>query len=252
MKISIHMPAYNAESTIGSALKSLLRQRDAGELDIIVVDDGSTDSTRDAIDALAATAPEIRLICVPHGGISKARNTALRATRPDTDLITFLDADDLSPAGRLARDAALLKADPSLQFVYSKIRFFDLEDAEHLAPSATSHAVDGWIGQLGQALFRREVLEAAGPFDETLQQSEDLDLWFRIFAEQPKYAVTEEIGVYYRKNHGSITENRRQFRQELMRTLFRHRKRQPKLGELGLPQGFISADHMAELRTWVK
>jgi glycosyltransferase involved in cell wall biosynthesis len=252
MKISIHMPAYNAEATIGSALKSLLRQRDAGDLDIIVVDDGSTDQTRDVIGALAATAPEIRLICATHGGISCARNTALRAMAPDTDLVGFLDADDLSPAGRLARDAAVLAADPSIQFVYSKIRFFDEEDSELLAPSATSHAVDGWIGQLGQALFRREVLERAGRFDETLRQSEDLDLWLRIFAEEPKYAILEDVGVFYRKNHGSITENRRQFRQELMRTIFRHRKRQPRLGELGLPRGFISADHMAELKTWVR
>lgn len=216
------------------------------------MDDGSTDDTREIVGTLAATAPEIRLIAAPHGGISKTRNTSLRAMSSDTDFVAFLDADDLSPAGRLARDAAALEADPSVQFIYSKIRFFDLEDPERLAPSETSHAVDGWIGQLGQAMFRREVLEKAGPFDETLQQSEDLDLWLRIFAEQPKYAISEEVGVYYRKNHGSITENRRQFRQELMRTLFRHRKRQPKLGELGLPRGFISADHMAELKTWVK
>jgi glycosyltransferase involved in cell wall biosynthesis len=77
MKISIHMPAYNVETTIGSALKSLLRQRDAGDLDIVVVDDGSTDRTCDVVGALAARAPEIRLIGIDHGGISKARNAAL-------------------------------------------------------------------------------------------------------------------------------------------------------------------------------
>ena len=52
MKISIHMPAYNAEATIGSALRSLLRQRDAGELDIIVVDDGASDRTREVVATL--------------------------------------------------------------------------------------------------------------------------------------------------------------------------------------------------------
>jgi glycosyltransferase involved in cell wall biosynthesis len=54
------MPAYNAEATIASALKSLLCQRDAGQLDIIVVDDGSTDRTCDVVCDMAATAREIR------------------------------------------------------------------------------------------------------------------------------------------------------------------------------------------------
>jgi glycosyltransferase involved in cell wall biosynthesis len=252
MKISIHMPAYNAQATIASALKSLLRQRDAGPLEIVVVNDGSVDGTGDIVSAMAAEAREIRLVAVPHGGISKARNAALKAMAPDADLVTFLDADDLSPEGRLARDVAILKADPGLQFVYSKLRFFDREDPDRLAPSAQSHIVDGWIGQLGQALFRRQLLERAGPFDETLQQLEDLDLWLRIFGDPPKYAVSDELGVFYRKNHGSVTDNRRQFRQDLMKTVFRHRRRQPQLGELGLPKGFINADHMAELRSWVK
>src|SRR5262249_38831469 len=104
MKIAVLMPAFNAEATIASALKSILRQRDAGDLDIIVVEDGSTGATADVVTALAATAPEIRLIRIAHGGISKARNAALNAIAADTDLVGFLDADDLSPEGRLARD----------------------------------------------------------------------------------------------------------------------------------------------------
>jgi len=101
MRLSIHMPAYNAEATIGSALKSLLRQRGAGRLEIIVVDDGSGDRTRDVVRAMGASAPEIRLISVAHGGIPKARNAALRAMAPDTDLVGFLERGRLV-AGRTA------------------------------------------------------------------------------------------------------------------------------------------------------
>jgi glycosyltransferase involved in cell wall biosynthesis len=251
MKISIHMPAYNAEETIVSALKSLLRQRDAGQLEIIVVDDGSTDRTCDVVREMAATAPEIRLIKIDHGGISKARNAALRATAPDTDLVGFLDADDLSPEGRYAHDVALLEADPTLQLILSRVRFFDREDTAKLAPSASSRAVDGRIVHLGATLLRRKLLDGVA-FDETLMQSEDLDFMLRILEPRPKYAFSDEIGVYYRKNHGSITENRRQVRQELMKALFRARKRQAQPGPVVLPEGLFSLDHMPELLSWVK
>jgi glycosyltransferase involved in cell wall biosynthesis len=251
MKISIHMPAYNAEATIASALTSLLRQRDAGQVEIVVVDDGSTDRTCEIVRDIAATAPEIKLIRIDHSGISKARNAGLRAMAPDADVVGFLDADDLSPEERYARDVAMLEADPGLQVILSRVRFFDREDAAKLAPSAGSRAVDGRIVHLGATLLRRKLLDGV-EFDETLMQSEDLDFMLRILEPRPRYALSDEIGVYYRKNHGSITENRRQVRQELMKALFRARKRQAQPGPVVLPEGLFSLDHMPELLTWVK
>lgn len=250
MKISIHMPAYNAEATIGSALKSLLRQRGAGDLDIIVVDDGSTDRTRDVVGALAARAPEIRLIGIDHGGISRARNAALRAMAPDTELVSFLDADDLSPEGRYARDTALFEADPALDLVYSRLRFFDHEDPQTLAPSATSRILDGRTVHLSAGLFRRRVLDRAGLFDEALAQAEDTDYLLRIFEQQPKYLLSDEIGVFYRKHRGGITGNREEAQRELVRAFFRAHRR---CGRPFLPDGIvtITAKHLAEVQSWV-
>lgn len=252
MKIAINMTAYNAEATIASALKSLLRQRDAGDLDIIVVDDGSTDRTCEVVAGLAATAPEIRFIRAGHGGIPKARNAALRAMAPDTDLVSFLDADDLSPAGRLARDVAAFRSDPALELVYSKIRFFDREDPEKLAPHESSHSADGRVVQLGAGLYRRDLLDRVGPFDEDYVMGDDTDYLLRIFEQRPKYAISDEIAVFYRRNHGSITDNRLQVRQELARALLRRRKRQAQLGVSALPDGIFTTDHIAELRSWAK
>jgi glycosyltransferase involved in cell wall biosynthesis len=250
MKISIHMPAYNAEATISSALKSLLRQRDAGEFDIIVVDDGSTDRTRDLVGALAARAPEIRLIGIDHGGISKARNAALRAIKPDTDLVGFLDADDLSPEGRYAHDVALFEADPALDVIYSRLRFFDREDPNMLAPSATSRILDERTVHLSAGLFRRRILDRAGLFDEALAQAEDTDYLLRIFEGQPNYLLSDAIGVCYRKHRGGITGNRGEAQRELMRAFFRAHRR---CGKPFLPEGIvtITAEHLAEVQSWV-
>jgi len=250
MKISIHMPAYNAEATIGSALKSLLRQRDAGEFDIIVVDDGSTDCTREIVAALATRASEIRLIGIDHGGISKARNAALRAMAPDADLVGFLDADDLCPERRYAHDVELFEADPALDLVYSKIRFFDREDPETLSPSVDSRLLDERTVHLSAGLYRRRVLDRTGRFDESLTQAEDTDYLLRIFEQQPKHVLSDEIGVFYRKHRGGITENRVEARRELMRAFFRAHRRS---GKPSLPDGIvtITAEHLAEVQSWV-
>jgi glycosyltransferase involved in cell wall biosynthesis len=250
MKISIHMPAYNVETTIGSALKSLLRQRDAGDLDIVVVDDGSTDRTCDVVGALAARAPEIRLIGIDHGGISKARNAALGAMAPDTDLVGFLDADDLSPEGRYARDVALFEADPTLDLVYSRLRFFDREDPNTFAPSATSRILDARTVHLSAGMFRRRIMDRVGPFDEAFVQAEDTDYLLRIFEGQPKYLLSEEIGVFYRKHSGGITGHRDEAHRELMRAFFRAHRR---CGNPFLPDGIvtIAAKHLAVVQSWV-
>ena len=187
---------------------------------------------------LAAWAPEIRLIGIPHGGISRARNEALCAMAPDTDLVGFLDADDLSPEGRLARDVDTFQTDPTLDLIYSKIRFFDHEDSDRLAPSAGSHAVDGRNVNLAAGLFRRRLVDQIGPFDEALVQSEDLDFVLRIFERRPSYLLSDQVGLFYRKSHGGITANREQARQEMLRALLRAHRRRSAL----LPDGLVTTD----------
>jgi glycosyltransferase involved in cell wall biosynthesis len=252
MKISILMNAYNAEATVASALKSLLRQRDAARFEIVVVDDGSVDRTRETVADLAATAPEIRLIAAPHGGIPKARNTALRAMAPDTELVSFLDADDLSPPGRFTRDVAVFQADPAVELVYSRIRFFDREDPDTLAPSAVSRWIDARVIQLGAGVYRRELLERVGPFDEEFISADDTDFLLRVFEQRPNYVLSDEVAVFYRRNHGSITDNRRQVRQEFMKALLRRSKRWAQIGASALPPGLFTGDHMAEVESWTK
>jgi glycosyltransferase involved in cell wall biosynthesis len=252
MNVAIIIPAFNAGATIASCIKSLLRQRDAARLDIIVIDDGSRDGTCSVVRELMASAPEIRLIENVHGGISKTRNAGLLALSRDSDLVTFLDADDLSPQGRLSRDIAVLETDLAIDLVYGKVRFFDVEDQQTLSPRIGANAVDGRVVQLGAGLFRRELIDRVGMFDETLIQSEDLDYLMRIFEQRPNYFVSDGVGVYYRKNNGGITEQRKEAQHELMRALFRARKRRSKLSGFEMPKDIFSSDHVADLERWAK
>ncbi|WP_321503596.1 glycosyltransferase [Breoghania sp.] len=250
MKLSVLMPAWNAERTVASALRSLLRQRDAVEMEILVADDGSSDRTVQIVRDLAREAPEIRLIERPHEGISATRNACLSAMAVDTDFVAFLDADDLSPAGRFKRDLAKFEARPALEMLYCATRFFEIEDGEALAPSPDGRILDGRPIQLGAGLFRSGVIRRAGMFDETLSQSEDTEFLLRIFEHDIVHAVDHDIGVYYRRNHGSVTDDVEQARREITRAMLRAANRRRKIGGAPLPKGFLTDTHVAELERW--
>ena len=252
MKVAVIIPAFNAQATIRSAVMSLLRQTGPCQLEVIVVDDGSRDRTADVVADLSATHPSVRLILNHHGGISRARNAGLRALTAGTDLVSFLDADDLSPEGRFARDVEALRADDSIEFIYSKVRFFDREELGLLMPGADSNITDGRVVQLGAAVFRKQLLERVGMFDEALLQAEDFDYLLRTFELRPKYLLSDEVGVYYRKNHGGITQDRRQAQHELMKALLRARKRRAQLDNFCMPAGVFTTDHMADLGAWLR
>src|SRR5258708_2538087 len=93
--LSVIIPAYNVEAYIGESLESALRQRRISEIELIVVDDGSTDSTLDRILAIQGTAQghSIRIIHQENRGVSAARNAAI--AQASSPYIGFLDADDV-------------------------------------------------------------------------------------------------------------------------------------------------------------
>jgi glycosyltransferase involved in cell wall biosynthesis len=165
MKVSVIVPAYNREFHIGPALQSLMRQRDDAELDIIVVDDGSTDRTAEAVENLMAGAPCIRLFRQPNLGVAAARNAGLRQIPPDAELVTFLDSDDISVAGRFAAEVPLFRADPDLALSYSRMTVCDDLDDLTFAPTPT-----------------------------------DTDYLFRVFEQRPNFRFLDTVGVGYRQH----------------------------------------------------
>ncbi|WP_107991936.1 glycosyltransferase family 2 protein [Breoghania corrubedonensis] len=244
------MPAYNAQDTIASALKSLLRQRDAATLEILVTDDGSSDATAEIVRGLAGKAAEIRLQERPHAGISSARNACLEAMAPDTDFVAFLDADDLSPEGRFQRDLTKFARTPELDMIYCATRFFEVEDSLALAPSPEGRILDGRPIQLGAGLYRAALIRSTGVFDESLRQAEDTEYLIRMFERPIAYAFDNDIGVCYRRNHGSVTDNVTEARREMTRAMLRAGNRRRKIGAAPLPKGFLTDTHIAELERW--
>lgn len=238
MKVAVIVAAYNAAPYVEDALASLLRQRDAAQFDIIVVNDGSTDGTGDVVRKVAAEASEVRLIETPNRGIAAARNRALDAVAPDVDLLTVLDADDLSPAGRFARDVAHFAADPALEFLYGHMRVFRDLSADRMTPDPEGRFVDVRGIQLGAALMRRSLSAAVGRFDERLVQGEDTDFLLRLVELQPKTILTDDLCVYYRRHDGNITRDRAVAIRYFHRAVLEHARRQ-RAGAAPIPRGFF-------------
>lgn len=240
------MAAYNAAPYVGDALASLLRQRDAARLDIIVVNDGSTDGTGEIVRAMAAQAPEIRVLETPNRGVTRARNAALEALADDTDLVTFLDADDLSPAGRLARDLQRFRDDPGLQVLYGTTRLFERTGEDRFAPDPRGRTMDVRGVQLAAGLYDFRLVHEVGRFDTSFAQAEDMDFLLRMFERAPCHAVTEDICLYYRRHATNITRQAEALRRDFSRALLQSIRRRRAGGGATPPPGLFDAKNLAK------
>jgi len=232
------MPAWNAALYVANALGSLLAQRDAAELDIIVADDGSTDTTRDVVRGLDAA--EVRLLELPHRGVSAARNAALEVLATDTEAVTFLDADDLSPPGRFARDLRTLE-DQQVDVVWGMTqRFFEPEAAAEAATFSNPPPLErGTL--LGNLLVRMDLIRRIGSFDETLATGEDSDFVLRLLELEPRIHTSSDVALLYRRHVANLTDGggeRNAIARVYMLAARRRRGRPP----LPIPQGlFVGA-----------
>ncbi len=233
MKVSVIIPVFNREKYIASALRSLLRQRDAADLDIIVVDDGSTDGTAAIVHQIMTEAPCIRYTRQRNMGVTKARNAGLSLLRPETELVTFLDSDDVSPQGRFAADLALFKADPSLDLTYGLMTIVDRIDEAALHPPADCERITVRGISLTTAIFRRSAIEPLNGFDEEFSQAEDFDFLLRLFERRPRYLLSDTVAIFYRRHDENMTNKQEETRRQFLKAMLRsgqRRRRDPTLG----------------------
>ena len=125
MRISTVIPTYNRAHLVGRAVESVLSQCLEGD-EVIVVDDGSTDNTEEALKSYAG---RIRYVRIPNSGAGAARNAGVREA--SGDLVAFLDSDDEWMPGKLQMQRALMQARPELLFAFSNFAITDEEETVH-------------------------------------------------------------------------------------------------------------------------
>jgi glycosyltransferase involved in cell wall biosynthesis len=232
------MPAFNAARFIAQALQSLLRERDDIAFDIIVIDDGSTDDTLDIVTAMARDFPEIRLLQNPRKGIAAARNTGLDHVLEGAELVTFLDADDLTYPGRIARQRALMAADPSIDALYGFMEMFTTLDEAALvpAPGSVTKIIRG--PYLQSSMYRPSAFGKVGRFDETFRQGCDTDYVLRVIEKGLRLVLDDGLAAYYRRHDANVTLNVDEVQREFMLASLKWAARNRMKGGGALPEIF--------------
>jgi glycosyltransferase involved in cell wall biosynthesis len=234
------MPAFNAGRFIEAALRSLLIERYAVDLDIVVVDDGSTDATRDIVTSIARSFPEVRLLQNPRKGIAAARNTGIENVRDHCRFIAFLDADDLSYPGRIERQRSLLLGDPSIDALYGLMEMFTIANESGDAPEPGSQTKIIRGPYLQSAMYRPEVIRSVGSFDESFRQGCDTDFVLRVVEKEFNLVLDDGLAAYYRRHDSNVTLNVQEMQREFMLASLKWAVRNRMSGKPSLPSVFSS------------
>jgi len=211
--VSVVIPAFNAAGYIGAALESVLQQR-SGEQQVIVVDDGSTDDTP---RILAGFGARITVVRQENRGPAAARNAGLDLS--EGEFITFIDADDLWPHGRLDGHLAYLRSHPGTEVLLGAIQHVRDVDGGWEPYGEPFHAMS-----LPSGIFRRDLFLSVGRLDESLFYCEDVDWFFRARRAGVALAKTPEIGLYHRRHRHNLTNRKSRVREHTLKVLARHRR----------------------------
>jgi glycosyltransferase involved in cell wall biosynthesis len=200
--VSVIMPAYNAARYILDAVRSVLDQRGV-DLELIVVDDGSTDETPELVSRIAD--PRLRLLIDSNYGPAHARNRGCRAAGA-ASYLAFLDADDAWDGDKLLEQTRFLEINPDLVGAGCLMRYVSSsgkvlgETGQTLDPSDLRRVSAGELFPfpMSSLIVRRSALARAGLFDEGFRYagSEDLDFLARLAAAGPLQCVPRVLGSY--------------------------------------------------------
>jgi glycosyltransferase involved in cell wall biosynthesis len=223
--VSVIMPARDCLRWLPQSTDSVFGQS-RGDLELIVLDDASTDGTWDWLQLQAGREPRLRPVRLTGIGASAARNHAIRLAR--APLVAFLDADDVWRPGKLTRQLACHAADPDFVLSFTDYLHVDPQGGTHgtcfdfwpqigrlmrgrtefvrLADGAAAILAENPVGT-STVVARRDVLLAIDGFDASLPSASDWDLWLRLARRGP-VAASGAVLADYLMRPGSISGDR--------------------------------------------
>jgi len=217
--VSVIIPTYNHAAFLPEALESVFAQT-CSPLEVIVVDDGSTDETA---EVLRVYERRIRVLSQANRGVAAARNAG--AAVASGELLALLDADDAWLPAKLERQVARLDSEPEIGLVHCGVAEVDGRGRQL---RARLDGMEGWLstemllfrrgvilGGGSAAVIRRATFLQVGAFDETLSTSADWDLYYRVARRYPVGFVPEVL-VRYRIHSGNMHKNLDVMRREML------------------------------------
>lgn len=222
--VSVIIPCFNQARFLGEALEGVLRQT-YKNIEIVVVDDGSSDNTAE----VASAYPAVRLIRQKNQGVSTARNIGVRKSQGE--YLVFLDADDCLRPQAIEINMGYMQAHPECGGVAGRVIKVDSDGVpvpmKQLPRVEKAYypdlLADDRTGAPAAAMFRRSIFESVGGFDTSLKSAEDFDLYLRITRQAP-ILYHDTIIAEYRKYETSKSANRA-FKYKHMMAIFRSQRK---------------------------
>lgn len=221
--VSVIIPNRDMGRFLDDTFRSIERQA-PHVAQVILADAGSTDESLEVAARWRGRGFQLDVTVTPGANPAQARNAGLaRATAP---LITFLDADDLFPAGKLKLQKERLAASPAVDVVSGRVTLFETLDEHALAPVPGTRTETVVGPSAAACLLRREVFDRIGTFDEDLLYAEDIDFILRLLEARVPLTVMREEVLYYRRHPDSLmsqsdSRGRKDFHRALARSIRR-------------------------------
>jgi glycosyltransferase involved in cell wall biosynthesis len=203
-KVSVIIPAYNRANLVGDAIRSVLNQTFT-DFEIIVVDDGSTDNTREVVNSFKD--PRLKYIYQEHGGASTARSHGTKVS--SGEYIILLDSDDILLESMLEKSAAILDEHPEVGYSYGQSQIMKVGEEVYRIrkpPFHTHSTVVGSVEQVRHLLFgchinigtltvRRQCIENIGDFRADLWHGDDYHFHVRLAKKYAGYYIAEPLAI---------------------------------------------------------
>jgi glycosyltransferase involved in cell wall biosynthesis len=229
MEVTIIIPTFNYGQFISDTLKCIAAQTHH-DFECLIIDDGSTDNTREVVLDISRKDPRFHYIKQKNGGASNARNTGIKHAKGN--YIQFLDSDDLLTPTKIEYQLKVFKECPYADIVYGRYIYFkDIipdvkgkDDTWTQKISGNGHELiknifETNLGMMHSLLIKKEVIDNAGYFDESLKIFEDWKYWAKCALQNIyfKYDDSDETIVFVRKGHTSLQSDTKSTERDYMK-----------------------------------